>query len=316
VGTALALVAFAQANVDVAVVEVGVGGATDATNVLEPALSMIGPVGLDHRATLGPDLASIAHEKAGVARYGIDVIVGRQQPEALRVIETHACQVGAHPWTLGRDFWADARSPSEEAFEFAGPVRKIGGLHTPLRGEFQLDNAITAVAAAVALTRAGWSIADDAIRAGLSRVEWPGRFQTVVSDPLTIVDGAHNASAAHALRSAIERYLAGRCVTLVLGMADDKDVRAFLAELAPVVERVVVTRARHPRSTDPGELAAVVREAGVPCVTAPTPSAALCQAWTDLPDSGAVLVSGSLFLVGDVMEWLIDAPVRVQQAVG
>ncbi len=315
VGTVLSLVSFARAGVDVAVVEVGVGGATDATNVLEPVISLIGPVGLDHRPTLGPDLGSIAREKAGVARSGASLIVGRQEREALEVIEAHACRVGASMRALGRDFRAEASDWSPDSFQFEGGLGEIGGLRTPLQGDFQRDNAVTAVAAAVALTRTGWSIADEAIREGLSSVEWPGRFQTVVANPLTIVDGAHNGSAARALASAIRGCLAGRRVTLVFGMAEDKDARAFVAELAPLVERVVVTRARHARSTDPAEIAPVLGEVGVPYAIVPAPGEALQRAWEELPANGAVLVSGSLFLVGDIMEWLLGAHARVPQVV-
>ncbi len=315
VGTVLALVHFARVAVDLAVIEVGVGGATDATNVLEPILSLIGPVGLDHTATLGPDLASIAQEKAGVARSGADVIVGRQEAQALAVIEAHVERIGARMFVLGRDFWADADPMDAQSFAIQGRFGSVGALTTPLRGEFQRDNAVTAAAAALALARSGWRISKDAIRAGLAGLAWPGRFQTVVADPLTVVDGAHNASAACALASAVKTYLSGRPLTLVLGMAEDKDPATFMAALGPLVDRVIVTRARHARSTDPLALAAQLREVGLAPEVVPSPEVALRRAWDGLPTGGAVLVTGSLFLVGDVMEWLLGQGGRVPELV-
>jgi dihydrofolate synthase / folylpolyglutamate synthase len=136
-------------------------------------------------------------------------------------------------------------------------------------------------------------------------VDWPGRFQTVVPAPLTIVDGAHNASAARALAGTVQECLAGCRVTLVLGMSEDKDSSAFIATMAPIVDRVVVTRARHSRSTDPGLLREACERSGICAEVVPAPGAAVRRAWDGLPSNGAVLVTGSLFLVGDVMEWLL-----------
>jgi dihydrofolate synthase/folylpolyglutamate synthase len=297
---------FAERQVEIAVVEVGVGGATDATNTLEPVISLIGPIGLDHRATLGPDLGSIAREKAGVVRAGADVIVSRQQHEALAVIEAEARRIGARATVLGRDFWTEACNPCRGPFSVRGSAGDLLDLVTPLEGDFQRDNAAAAIVAARALAAQGWDISERSIRAGLATVDWPGRFQTVVEHPLTIVDGAHNASAAHALASTARVCLMDRSVSLVLGMTEDKDARAFIAEIAPLADRIVVTRARHVRATDPNLLYATVRDAGVPVEIAATPGDALQRAWATLPAGGAVLVTGSLFLVGGVMEWLLE----------
>jgi dihydrofolate synthase/folylpolyglutamate synthase len=316
VGTALSLAYFARREVDIAVVEVGVGGASDATNVLEPVVSLIGPVGLDHRAALGPDLPAIAREKAGVARAGTDLIVGRQEPDALAEIESQADSTGARAWVLGRDFWTEAADRCHGPFSVHGSFGSLADLSTPLEGDFQRDNAATAVCAACTLARQGWAVAEESIRAGLASVDWPGRFQTVVSEPLTIVDGAHNASAARALASTARACLSGRRITLVLGMSEDKDAGAFISEVAPLADRVVVTRARHARATDPAALHAALRDRGVPAEIAPTPGDALRHAWTALPTAGAVLVTGSLFLVGDVMEWLLGLRNSVLGGVG
>lgn len=316
VGTALSLAYFAERTVDVAVLEVGVGGAHDATNAVDPMLALIGPIGLDHVATLGPDLGAIAREKAGVARAGIEVIVGRQEPEALAVVEEAVRCVGGRAQVLGRDFSVEPVGGCRDRFSVTGPVGRLEDLMIPLEGTFQRDNAAVAVAAAWALAERGWHISDGAIRRGLETVEWPGRFQTVVLDPLTIVDGAHNASAARALASTLTSCLGMRRVSLVLGMSEDKEARAFIAELSPLVDRAVVTRARHARAMEPVRLQAALQEAGVPAEVAPTPAAAVCHAWSALPDDGVVLVTGSLFLVGDVLEWLLDVAERGPEGTG
>jgi dihydrofolate synthase/folylpolyglutamate synthase len=315
VGTALSLAYFAQRMVEVAVVEVGVGGASDATNLLEPVVSLIGPVGLDHVDTLGPDLRAIAREKAGVVRGGADVIVGRQEPDALAVIEAVARRAGARAWMLGRDYWTDAEEPCRGPFSLHGSFGSLADLTTPLEGDFQRDNAATAIAAARALAGHGWVVSEDAIRTGLANVSWPGRFQTVVREPLTIVDGAHNVSAARALASTARTCLSGRCVTLVVGMSEGKDSAAFISELASLANRAIVTRARHVRSTDPSALHAALSEQGVPAHIVPTPGDAVRRAWAELPAGGAVLVTGSLFLVGDVMEWLLELQDSVPEGV-
>lgn len=306
VGTAQAFVHFARAGVEVAVVEVGVGGANDATNVLEPVLSIIGPIGLDHTATLGPTLARIATEKAGVARQGAELVVAAQEPEAMEPIRAAAGRIGAPLYVLGEQFsWAAADCCGGE-FAVSGPMASMTDLSMPLVGIFQRDNASAAVSAAQLLDRGGWAVPEEAIRRGLANVHWPGRFQTVMREPLTIVDGAHNPAATRALAATVRDCLANRPLTLVLGMSAEKDVRSSLAELAPLAERTIVTRARHTRAMDPDSLADVVRELGGEPVVESRPAEAVIRSWELTPPGGATLVTGSLFLVGDVLEWLLE----------
>jgi dihydrofolate synthase/folylpolyglutamate synthase len=305
VGTALSLLHFARCSVEVAVVEVGVGGANDATNALEPILTLIGPIGMDHADTLGSDLAAIAREKAGVLRSGVDCVVARQEPVVLNVIAATAARLGA-PVSLLDDC---VRGDSECSFSVAGRTGPLDDLAVALAGRFQRDNAAMAVIAAQLLARRGWRVAEPAIREGLASVRWPGRFQTVVHDPLTIVDGAHNPCAARALAETIRTRMPDRLLTLVLGMSQEKDVASTVRELAPLADRLIVTRARHQRSWPPAQLAEIVRSV-VPTletVIAASPGEALEMAWATHPPAGATVVTGSLFLVGDVLEWLLPA---------
>jgi dihydrofolate synthase/folylpolyglutamate synthase len=304
VGTALALGHFARAQVDVAVIEVGVGGANDATNALEPMLALVGPVGMDHADTLGHTLEAIAWHKAGVMRAGIDVVSSRQEAPARAVIQEEARRVGARLSELGDDFdWrTDHATPGR--FSLFGPRLSVGDLQTPLLGPCQRDNAAVVVTAAQLLRARGYRISDDDIRRGLAAVSWPGRFQIAVAEPFTIVDGAHNQPAMRALADTIHECVPDRPITLVVGMSSEKDVAASLAELAPTVSRIVATRARHPRACPPERIAEIARELGLPVRIEATADEAVQAAWRTAPDGGVTLVSGSLFLVGDVLEWL------------
>ncbi|MPZ15138.1 MAG: bifunctional folylpolyglutamate synthase/dihydrofolate synthase [Chloroflexi bacterium] len=304
-GTALALLHFSRVGVQIAVVEVGVGGANDATNVLEPILALIGPVGMDHTSTLGPTLTHIAREKAGVARCGIPVVMAPQESEVQRTIREAASARGARVFEVDRASAWSGGSPCMGRFTVHGPCADVADLQTSLAGRFQRENVAMTVTAAQLLDARGWSIPEDAIRQGVASVHWPGRFQTVVTQPLTVVDGAHNGPAARALAATVRECLPARPVTLVLGMTIDKDAHAFMEEVAPVVDRVIVTRGRHQRSTHTSALAEVVRRAGVEPRITPIPADAVEDAWAITPTDGVTLVSGSLFLVGDVLEWLL-----------
>lgn len=305
VGTAQALQHFADAGIDIAVVEVGVGGANDATNALEPVLALIGQVDLDHTAALGENLGAIAREKAGVVRFGIDVVVAPQAPEAMAAIRQRAEGVARIQLAKARPHPNDWRFPEREGtFAVCGPLGVVEGLATPLVGRHQQANVAMAVGAAQLLDARGWRVGEGAIREGVAQVHWPGRFQTVVREPLTIVDGAHNPCAARALAATVRECHPERPVTLVLGMTTDKDAGATIRELAPVISGVVATRSRHPRACEPEGLAAIVESLGLEATIVGSPAAAVCHAWETQPSDGMTLVAGSLFLAGDVLEWL------------
>ncbi len=305
VGTAMSLLHFQRSHVDIAVVEVGVGGTNDATNVLEPVLSLIGPVGLDHVEVLGHSLREIALHKFGVARAGRDLVVGNQLPEVQQTLRDAAQSLGVPCFELGRDFHWQAPNPTAgPLFDFTGSLGILGAMSLPLEGIFQRDNAAVAIAAAQRLGASGWPVSADAIRHGLAAVRWEGRFQTVLRSPLTIVDGAHNPTATQALAETMRAVHPGRDLTLILGMSDSKDLPGTLAELAPLAARAISTRSAHPRATDPEELAAVGRALGMDMEVVPDLGEALTRAWTVSPPDGVTLVTGSLFLVGDVLERL------------
>ena len=305
VGTALSLLHFAREGSQVAVVEVGVGGANDATNALEPILAVIGPVGLDHTDMLGDNLVAIARAKAGILRRGVDAVVACQEPTVSQTIALVAEGAGARVHQLDPGTVASPRLSC--AFDVSGPDGDLADLTIPLAGRFQRENAALAIVAAQLLARSGLPVDEDAMRRGLATVHWPGRFQTVIHEPLTILDGAHNPYSAHALAETIRGAVSDRPITLVLEISRDKDIVATVAQLVPLAQRVILTQARHERSCPPQELAEIVHST-VPNMAlqiASSPGEALIQAWAVSPQRGATIVAGSLFLVGDMLEWLL-----------
>jgi len=281
--TAMAFDIFRRANVDIAVVEVGLGGRLDSTNVIDPVVTAITSIDFDHQQYLGNTLAGIAGEKAGIIKRGVPVVVGDVTPDAFAVIDAIARERGAaliRATEGGRDY---------------GPIR-LG-----LRGAHQTANAKVAMRVLEALQRQGIAIPDAAIVDGLTAVRWPGRLEhrTLANGREIVLDAAHNPAGAAALASYLHS-LSGPKPTLVFGAMRDKDVDAMLTVLLPAFGRLIVTRPSNPRAADPEELAARVRALfpAFPVEVVPSPGAALTAAQSSAP---LVVVAGSIFLLGDVI---------------
>lgn len=274
VTTALALDYFAQQGCAIGVVEVGLGGRLDATNATDPELSVITSISYDHTAILGRTLGAIAAEKAGILRPAHPALLAQQRPAAMRALEQACHRVGAHCRTV---------APLED--------------ETPLRGQHQRQNAALAIEAAHAMCP---DLSKQAIAKGLARLSWPGRFE--VTDNV-VLDGAHNGASASALAETLHAYLAGRPLTLVIGINRDKDARAVLRPLLPLTSRVWATEtSRNPRALSADDLARLCRHLGAEVVTQPDLSLALREA-----RQGAqtlVCVTGSLMLVGQARDVL------------
>ena len=238
--TALALDHFAREGVDVAVLEVGLGGRLDATTVGAPAVSVITRIDFDHQAVLGSTLAEIAHEKAAIIRSGV-AITCAQAPEAAAVLAARAAThgrsaPGRRPRSLG-DGRARRRSTAS-ASPARGRTGALPDLDLALLGTYQPENALLAVAAARAL-----GVPEAAVRAGLAVAQWPGRFQVIGTGPRLILDGAHNVGGARALAASLAAYFPGERPTFVVGIYRDKDAAAILGVLAPLAGRLIVTAA-------------------------------------------------------------------------
>jgi dihydrofolate synthase/folylpolyglutamate synthase len=307
VTTAAAFELFRRARVDVAVCEVGLGGRLDATNVLMPMVTAITSIGFDHEQYLGSTLADIAAEKAGIIKRDIPVIVGDVPSEADAVIRAIARDRNA-PVTAATDSRIvleeiDPASGGASHVRLRTPSRDYGALTVGLAGRHQVHNAVVAVLMLEAIDAAGLPVPLDAVREGLARVRWPGRLERIAlrGGREVLLDAAHNPSGAATLAAFLSE--SGSRRPLVFAAMRDKDARGMLAALLPHASSVVMTRASHPRSADPLELAELARTiaADVDVLVEPAPAAAIAAAWRQSP---AIVVAGSIFLLGDVMKEL------------
>ena len=299
--TALAFQYFADCRIDVAVLEVGLGGRFDATNVVEPLAAAITTIGFDHEAYLGSTLEAIAFEKAGIIKAGVPVVLGRIDGSARRVIEDRALAQGAPLYGLGRAFQCEGRSTFD--CHYVGLVAHYDRLSCSLRGRFQLDNVACAVALIELARERGITIPEAAVRAGLHRVAWEGRLEIVGEAPTVLVDGAHNPAAAVVLAEYLAEWRSARPtarINLIVGMMRDKHPREFLAPLLPLVDTLILTQADLPRASTGSDLRALLQDAAPSALVAVTPADALACAKHSAGPSDLICVTGSLMLVGEI----------------
>jgi dihydrofolate synthase/folylpolyglutamate synthase len=300
--TVLAFEWFARIGVEVAVIEVGLGGRLDATNVVEPVCSVVTPIGLDHESFLGTTLEEIAAEKAGIVKAGVPVCMGRLVPAAAAPVAARAAALGAPLRRAGHD---GVLERAGAGFTFRAPGVAWADLHLGLRGAFQRDNAELALLA-LATVQDRWPLSPAAVRTGLAAVVWPGRLAVLRQRPLVVLDGAHNPAAIDALAGELPALLGGRPTTLVFAAMQDKAWNAEIDRLLPHVAEVVVTRVGR-RAEDPHRLAAAVAGRR-PVTVTDDPRQALHLAIERAGAGGAVLVTGSLFLVGEGYTALGETP--------
>jgi dihydrofolate synthase/folylpolyglutamate synthase len=294
--TALALLAFRAANVEVAVLETGMGGRLDATNVVDPDLSLITPVSFDHREHLGETLAAIAAEKAGIIKPGVPVVSGVQRPEAAAVIAAAAAACQAPLWQAGCDYQWDG---NHAAMWFRAPGLELAGLRCALPGGHQLANYAQALAGAVRLRLAGMALSDAALRRAGETARWPGRLEWWGEPPTVLLDGAHNAAGA----AALARYLTDevrRPVRLVAGLSGQRIPGEVLAPLAGLVLGVYATPPSEGVAVPPDAIVAWAQEHGLPAGVFATPAEALAVAVGERQADEIVVVAGSLYLVAAV----------------
>ncbi len=317
--TVVAFAYFKLRGVDFQVLEVGLGGRLDATNVVQPEVCIITSISFDHTEVLGSSLAEIASQKSGIIKLGSVVVSSPQSDEAARVIEAVCLDVGVPLVRVGSDVtWRSISFDLDrQVFEVNGRLGNYE-LSIPLLGRHQLENAATSVAALEALTERGFSISREAITDGLARVSWPGRFQILSRRPLVVVDGAHNPDSARTLRQSLEQYfgLSARRTKgvvsgawqdfdrtiLVMGASFDKDVAGVISELSPLFDEVIVTSSRHPRAMATATLRAEFARQGIEARIGDDVPTALSLALTG--DRVLVCVTGSLFVVAEAMEYL------------
>ena len=302
---AMAFLHFAETGVDLAVVEVGIGGRLDATNVLEPLVSIITPISYDHTELLGDTLTAIAAEKAGIIRPGGRVVSAPQPEEALRVIG-RVCEEQHAPLVLvGRDVEIRLDGSSLEGVRATvRGLRDTYPIRVPLLGRHQAMNAATAIAAVELLADESIPVGGDAVSRGLAAVRWPARVELIDTAPYTIIDVGHNPASMAALCDTLRELLGGRRLILVFGMLATKDYRTVTAMIAPLAAAIVTTTPNNPHALSAEELAAEVRRHASPVIAVPDRREAVERGLALAGPEDVLLITGSFYLVGEAREWL------------
>jgi dihydrofolate synthase/folylpolyglutamate synthase len=307
--TAMAFLQFVRQGVEAAVIEVGLGGRFDATNVLIPQVAVVTNVSLEHQEYLGRTLPEIAMEKAGIIKASVPIVTATRG-EGFEVIRRTADDRKA-PLVNVHEAYAYAIRESGlagQTLDLAGPVRRYAALRIPLAGRHQAENAVTAVAAAEVLEGLGFHLGEAAIRWGLSQARWPGRLQIVSDRPRIILDGAHNPAGAQALAAFLEEHRSAlNRLIMVFGVLRDKDWQAMLASLGPLADRTILTHPPADRGADPHDLLMADRYCAKVEITA-DPGEGLALARTAAEPEDTILVTGSLYTVAAALRSL-DVPI-------
>ncbi len=303
--TAAGFLYFAREKVDIAVVEVGLGGRLDATNVVDPLVSVITSLSLDHMNVLGDTLDKIAFEKAGIIKPGKPVVVSPQKLEALNVVLEIARTRGSELIQTGKDFTFTLLQHGLDGqtihiHDSAWTEMSDMDIRIPLLGLHQAENATTAYGALAVLVKAGWKINAEAIRKGFATVSWQGRFEILQSNPFIVVDSAHNRDSAEKLRKAIDDYFPNSRVVLLFGASEDKDITGMFAELLPRVEILITTQSVHPRALDAEQLRELASSYSLTIEAVVPLERAVDRALEIAKHDQIIVATGSLFIVGGV----------------
>lgn len=303
--TALALQYFAGECVDIAIMEVGMGGRLDATNIIVPLISVITNIEYDHTEYLGKSLVEIAGEKCGIIKQGVPLVSSERRPGIFSVIEEIAKGAGSQSYLYGRDFVSEPVeiSRNHSKFFYSGRIYKRLYLETALLGRHQMFNMGTALYAAELLTEMGFDLTEQDLRAGVRDVSWPGRLETWEGHPMFLLDGAHNHAASVVLREFIEDVVKSdrhiNKIVLIFGALRDKDVSSMLQELIPCAADIILTKPDTDRGLPVDELQEVVEKSGRNFYAVRTLSDAMSVARNITSASDIILITGSLYLVGE-----------------
>jgi len=301
---ALMFLYFAEADIDLAVIETGLGGRLDSTNVVRPLLSVITPIGFDHMERLGYTLSAIAAEKGGIIKPRVPVVIGARDPEARLTLSTIAAQRESPAFMIDREFSYRSHAPAHR-FDYAGLGLTLDQVELNLAGPFQHENGAVALAALEGLRAQGMSIDEQAIRRGLGEVYWPGRFEIVGRNPLVILDCAHNELAVQALLETIALELGPDVKPrLVFGCLEDKQWERMGELLASRVRGTILTRVKPKRPLDPAHLLPIFARHGAARIIS-DPVKAVEAAMAQAAPDDVVLVTGSVYLVGEVYPWFM-----------
>ncbi len=307
--TAIAFKYFAEKKVDIAVVEVGLGGRLDATNIVDPLMSVITSLSYDHMNILGDTIEKIAAEKGGIIKQGRAVVVAPQgYPQVYGVLEEIAKARQAPLYRVDHLFTYSVieHDLEKQVFDLQRKTAPEEGLrfHIPLVGFHQVENAVTAYCVLKELANKGFNLEDSIIQKGFQNASWPCRFEVVQHSPLVIVDSAHNADSAKKLSLTVREYLKDKKVVLVFGVSEDKDIKGMFASLLPISDVMIMTKSIHPRALEPAQLGDIAREMGYQSIVTDSLETALDVAFVQ-EKADAILVTGSIFVAAAAKEIIL-----------
>ena len=306
--TALAFYYLALQQVDVAVIEVGLGGRLDSTNVLLPLITVITNVTREHADILGNTVQEIAREKAGIVKPGVPVISGVTQPEVIPIIEEECGKKGAPLRLVSRDFSAERIEP--KTMDFHGQRCQWQKVRVKLSGSHQLYNAALALSALEVLREQGWNVTEKSIYAGLAEANCPGRLELMQDAPGVLLYGAHNPAAARALRRALQEEFEYRRLFMLVGILEDKDAQTMLAELAPMADSLVAVKPDTSRAMAPNRIAEIARRYCEEIQIIEDVAKALEQVLKSAQKDDLILATGSLYTVGEARKHLMNTQRR------
>jgi dihydrofolate synthase/folylpolyglutamate synthase len=306
--TGLAFKYFSDQKVDFAVIEVGLGGRFDATNVVTPMVSVISAISFDHTRILGNTLSKIACEKAGIIKNNIPVVVSRQKNSALRMIQKIALERNAPLIDASKSIRviSGRKTLEDQEFMINDDLSYIGWIRLPLIGDHQLDNARTTFAVVNELQEQGVKISTTAIKHGFEQVDWPGRLEILQKNPLVIIDGAHNPDSFRNLTKTIKDYLPERKVIFVLGVSEDKNIRTMIRIIKPVIDTLIITKSTHPRAMEPEKIRELAEIIGIPSMCVEKVEDARKKAESFSNENSVIIAAGSIFIAGAFREMYIN----------
>ena len=304
--TALAFLYFSRKKTDFSILEVGLGGRLDATNVINPLICIITPIDLDHTQLLGNSLTKITYEKAGIIKERSIVITSIQKDEVMRVIEKTCRESKTKLLKISElTRWEKLKStPYGQLFSLESIYDTYKELYLPLIGGHQITNAATAVIASELLDKQGWKIKKKSVKEGLKKVYWPGRIEVIKNNPLIVLDGAHNPASAKVLKNTIQEYLKYKNLVLIFNCCKDKDIKSIARELFPLAKQIILTKTRFIRSREPEDIAKTMEEFRQRIIIQKDLTKAVKDAIRISDNEDLICITGSLYIVGEARKIL------------
>lgn len=306
--TAISFEYFKAMKVDIVILEVGMGGRLDATNVIEcPLVSIITPIAMDHVGFLGDTIEKVAAEKAGIIKPNCDVVVARQDKDALKVIEDVSKELNSNIYNVEYEsIKVTDMSESGSTFNVQVREKEYEDLHVGLIGQHQIENALVALTAIEVLKKHGFEIHDLSIKLGLKETKWAGRLELIQEKPRILIDGAHNLHGAKALSRTIDNVFNYNKLVAVIGILSDKDIDGVFAQLLPLCDEIIFTKPANPRACDPRELIKYGEQYGIPCIVEEDIIRAYEIGKSKITDEDMLLCCGSLYMIGSIRDHVIS----------